>query len=408
MADFPSRDVLRRIYEVAVLNPPPGVARPRITRAALGTSGSDANAFREGAAACGDEVGGSLTGVTAGWWVDSAEGEQLDKRVTDLVGLQRKDAAAALCSVQFRLTTPMVADLPIPRETQLSTPDGILFRTTRELLFPKASVGPHSVPVRSERADSGVLAIAGTITSIKSDIPNAPADLVVTNELAATPGDDEEDDRSLKAAYKNFWRTARKGTLLAIEEGARRTKGVVSATALEYYDTLGRQSKQVLLAVADRYTAQYIQQGTVPPTYAARSQALAAEVIAGLIDIRAAGIYVGCFVAEVIQLAVQLSLTFAAGAEPFTVAETARSAVVNYVNALPPGAAFSRNDCIQALRRVPGLVVTGREIIAPSGDVVAKVLQKLGTALSSVTANSSAVDKPLPTLYAEDGYLVGG
>jgi hypothetical protein len=82
--------------------------------------------------------------------------------------------------------------------------------------------------------------------------------------------------------------------------------------------------------------------------------------------------------------------------------------MVNYINALPPGAAFIRSAAADALRIVPGVVVTGREIAYPPGDIVPRVLEKLGTDLRFVTANSTAVDKPLPTLYSADGYIVGG
>jgi len=78
------------------------------------------------------------------------------------------------------------------------------------------------------------------------------------------------------------------------------------------------------------------------------------------------------------------------------------------VNMLPPGKAFRRSECSAALRQVPGLVVSGNEVSYPTGDVVPRVLEKLGTSLSAVTANSSAVDKPLPTLYSSDGYILGG
>jgi hypothetical protein len=75
---------------------------------------------------------------------------------------------------------------------------------------------------------------------------------------------------------------------------------------------------------------------------------------------------------------------------------------------LSPGKAFRRSEAASALRQVPGLVVSGNEVSYPTGDVVPRVLEKLGTSLSAVTANSSAVDKPLPTLYSSDGYILGG
>lgn len=413
MPDFPTRDELRRTFLVAALNPPGGV-RPQITRSAIETPGTDMSSIREGAAACGDEVSGAATGAVASWWIDSAQAEQLDKRVLDVIGLVRHDAGVSRGTVQFRMTTALVADLLIPRGTTLSTPDGLEFETTIAATFPKATTGPLSVPVRSSRAGSTVLAAIGTITSIVSPIPNAPADLVVTNELATSPGTDEESDPSLRSAYRNYFRTATKGTLAAIEEAAKRYRdtanggGVIAATALEYYDLFGRQSKQVLLAIADQYTDQYVQTNIVPPAYMTRSQALAGEVLAFLRDVRAGGIYVGVFVCRVIPQAVELVLTFTAGADPFQVSVAARSAMVNYINALAPGVAFRRAAAAEALRVVPGLVITGQEIAFPTGDVVPRVLEKLGTDLRFVTANSTAVDKPLPTLYSSDGYITGG
>lgn len=420
MADIPSRDDLRRTFEVAALNPPGG-SPPQITRSAFETAGTDANSLREGAAACGDEVVGAIIAKTASWWIDSATGEQLDKRVLDVIGLVRKDAGVSRGSVQFYLAAPPVADFLIPgpltnggQGTLVSTPDGIQFQTTIDATFPAGSVGPLSIPVRSLRAGSTVLAAPLTITSIKSSIPGNPPGLTVTNLLATTPGTDAETDDSLRAAYKNFFRTATKGTLSALEQGALRFVdpsnggGVVAAKALEYYDTLGRQSKQVLLAIADTYTDQFVNSNTVPPSYVARSQALASEVLAFLRDVRPAGIYVGVFVCRIVPLAVRLNLTFTAGADPFQVSVAARSTLSNYVNSLNPGAAFRRAAASEALRQVPGLVVTGNEVLFPFGDVIPRVLEKFGTDLRFVTANSTAVDKPLPTLYSSDGYLVGG
>lgn len=407
MADLPTRDDLRRIFEVNVLSPPGGKP-PRITRAALETPGADACALREGAAAVGDECVGLLADYAASWWIDSAQDEQLDRRVLDTVGLVRKDAAVSLGSVQFRLTTALLTPLLISRGTIVTTSDDIQYETTLDATFPIASLGPLSVPIRSLRAGANVLAAPGAITAIVGIIPNAPADLVVNNDLAASVGDDAEKDDSLRAAYRNFLRTARRGTLQALEEAARRFPGVLEATALEYYDSLGRQSKQVLLAIADKYTAQYIVANVLPATYAARSQVLAGQVLASMRDVRAAGIYVGCFVARVIIQPVALVLTFTAGANEFDVSLRARAAVANYVNALPPGGRFSRKECANALRSVSGLYVTGDEVAFPLGDVVPKVLEKFGTDLRFVTANSTAVERPLPTLYSADAYIVGG
>lgn len=75
----------------------------------------------------------------------------------------------------------------------------------------------------------------------------------------------------------------------------------------------------------------------------------------------------------------QMALSFLATANINDTATRARAAVVNYINMLPPGQSLLRSALIEVLRGVPGLVVTGNEIVFPPGNITARALQAFRT-----------------------------
>ena len=112
-------------------------------------------------------------------------------------------------------------------------------------------------------------------------------------------------------------------------------------------------------------------------------------------DVRAAGIYVQVTVGIVRLQGITLGLRFDAGADVDLAALNARGAVVAYVNGLPPGAPLLVANIIDQLRPIPGLVVTGAEVLSPAGDVIASPLEVIRTALALVVASSLQPDRAL-------------
>lgn len=110
---------------------------------------------------------------------------------------------------------------------------------------------------------------------------------------------------------------------------------------------------------------------------------------------RAAGIYVQVTVGIVRLQGITLGLRFDAGADVDLAALNARGAVVAYVNGLPPGAPLLVANIIDQLRPIPGLVVTGAEVLSPAGDVIASPLEVIRTALALVVASSLQPDRAL-------------
>ena len=381
MSDLPTQNDLFRIGRDEVL------ARSNaLTKAVIERQGTDANALVAAGSAIGDEAIGQLAKIQAGLFQDSAKGKNLDRLLIDRYGLYRKPAAPAFGEVEFSTTAPNPIAFSIARDTRVQTGDGNQFVALVTTPFPALAVGPISVPVRSVLAGATQQAKIGTITTLIDKPTNAPADLVLTNPLATFGADDEERDEDYRLRAQEFYVTARRGTLRAIQAGALAFPGVRRALALEYTDALGRPAKGVSLIVSDAFTAQLVGVTPTPASYEAQSAVVAAQIAASLEDVRAAGILVTVIVAEVVMQGVSLGLSFVAGVDTDTVSLQARGTVAAYINGLIPGASFVPATAINKLRSVPGLVVTGNEILSPTGTVIAQPLQVLRSSLSLVVA----------------------
>lgn len=368
----------------------------------------DANILVAAMAAIGDAVMGQLAKVEAGIFLGSAKRADLERVVFDRYGLVKKPAAASLGTVQFSTTTPVGTTFTIPVGVLLQTADGTQFVTSESVIFPVASTGPISCGVRSVLAGANQNVKASTITSITSVITSQPSDLRVTNPFATAGGDDAEDDDSLRERARRFFGTVRLGTLDAIEEAALAVPGVRKATAIEVIDALGRPARLVQLVIADSFTEQFIDYTFIPARYQTQSQLLTASVTNALADVRPAGIFVDVKVGNVVLQAIQLALSFNAGADTVTAALQARATIVNYVNALPPGTPFVFQDALNVLSTVPGLATSGNNIISPSGDVAAKPLQIIRTSLGLVSAVSSQTNQPVITGQNPDAFTLAG
>jgi len=400
MPNFPTFSDLFRIARDEIL-----IRNARISRDAVEREGMDANLLVAAAGAMADEVVGQLVQLVAASFLDSAVGADLDRLVFDRYGLTRKPAAVSRGSAPFTTTVGSPTTFTIPTGTILQTATGVQFQTVESTIYSAGSVGPLVVAVRSVLAGLSQNMPAGTVTAIVSTIPSAPSDLVVTNPYAMAGGDNAETDDSLRDRASRFFVTARRGTKLALEAAALGVPGVRKASAFEVLDAYGRPASLVQLVVSDAYTEQYADYTTVPPRYAVQSQFLTSEVQDALVNVRVFGIFVQVYVATVVLQPVQLSLAFNAGADVNTAALQARAAMVNYINALAPGASLSVAALGNVLSTITGLAYTGQEIISPQGDVIANPLQAIRTSLSLVSALSAQTDQPIATGINPDSYV---
>jgi uncharacterized phage protein gp47/JayE len=285
---------------------------------------------------------------------------------------------------------PAPAGFSIPTGTRFSTPDGVQFVSEAPASFIALSTGPVYVTVRSVLAGLNQQIPAGTEISIISSIPGAPTDLVAACPLATAGADDIESDESLRNRARNFFTTARRGTIDSLIVGAVSVPGVRTAAAFETVDSLGRPVGSAEVIVADAYTDALVVQGSNPPTYQAQSQVLALNVATVLEDFRSAGVYVAVRVGQTVLQAFQLGLTFtpASGLDPDLVALEARAAIVQHVNSLSAGTLILITTLVAILDTVPGLVATQNSIISPTVNIAPGPLQIVRTSLSICVANA--------------------
>lgn len=390
MPDFPPFSEYFRVARDEVLG-----KNSKLTVEVLDRPGTDANVLVAASAAVADEVTGQLARVAASLFLDSAQKRALDRLVFDRYNILRKPATPSFGTVAFSTAVANPAAFSIPVNTRLQTTDGKTFLVITSGVFPGGSTGPVLVSVRSADAGLSQQAAVGTITNILDMPPGAPGDLVVTNTLATAGADDEEKDDQLRERARRFFVTARRGTLAAIQTAAESVSGVRRATAFEVLDEFGRPAKSVNLVIADAFTESLIATTPTPAAYQTQSQTLATQVFIALDEWRAAGVFVDVQVGSVTLLGVQLGLTFQAGVNADVVALRARAQVVSYINELAPGQRFVPADAVERLRRVPGLIVTGGEVLSPAGVVVPQQLEILRTTLGLVIAVSLQPDRSL-------------
>lgn len=393
--DFPSFEDLQRIARDEALS-----RNEHLTLEVADREGTEVNVLLAAGAAVGDEAVGQLTRVEAALFLDSAEERVLDRLVFDRYNITRNPASQALGTVKLSTTAPAPGTFAVPRGTRFSTSDGREFIAWAEASFSAGSTGPVYVQVRSVLSGRDQQAAIGTITSLLSQLAGSPADLVVTNDVATAGANDEESDASLRDRARRFFVTARRATVGAIEAAALLVPGVLTATAFEVLDALGRPARTLQLAVSDRFTDALVAQGIDPPTYNAQSQVLADSVFAALAEWRAAGIYVRVYVAQVVLQPITLGLRFLAGVDVDLVAYRARARVVSAVNELAPGEALDPADLVRVLAGVQGLDTDadnggGSEVLSPAGIVEAAPLQVLRTTIAFVVPTSVQPDRVL-------------
>jgi len=373
MADLPSRTDLFEIAaaEIAARSS----ARPvnqRISANEVFTHGSDINVVTASASAMGDEILRQLCLKISALYLDTAEGDDLDRLVADRwsPSIVRKEATPAVVTLQFYRTSGALPAFTYPADSKLRTTTGVEFSTTLSASIGAGSNGP--VTVTATCVDTGQ---AGNVAeNTVTEFTTAPSDpaVQVTNPDPAAGGDDPETDARLRQRARNFYNAVRRGTVAAIEFGALTVAGVRLASVTEEVDSNGDETGRVILAIADSNG-----QGNA---------ALATAVRGAEVEYRAAGVIVDVIAAVPTYQAIELLLRFRTGFDSAVVFASVQQAVVAAVNALAPGATLPVSLITAAIRRIPGVIVLDDAVSIPVGDVVPAQNQVLRTTLALITA----------------------
>lgn len=368
MADFPSRLDLYAVGRDYLLQ-----RARKIDPRQVDISGSDANVFVGSTSVMAFEVLKQLMYSVNRLLLDGADGEDLDRYAWDRYQLPRKGASPALGEVVITRPTSAAGLGTVPRGALLATTTNFQYVTTSP-----ASFGPTDLVSRCNvrAVIAGKAAQAGDHQIRKNTQPQLLWDqtLEYDNPLPTAGGEDREDDDTFRSRVRDFWNTARRGILAAIEFGAKKVPGVVSAQAIEVVTQGSMPARVVLLYVAD--------------SSGVSSRALGQLVDQQLLEYRAGGIAVitGTSVPEIVD--VLLHLTFRSNVDTVSLAANVRGAIVGFVNSLPVNAPLTRSQLQSVLQRYvdSGLVVDEGTLVAPAGDVVPSAGKTIRTTLANVAA----------------------
>lgn len=352
MPDLPSRldlYALQRDYLVS--------RAVRIDRTRVDVQGSDANLFVGSQSVVNASVIRQLGYAINGLLLDGCQDEQLDRYAYDRYKLPRKGASAALGTVRlFRLSSSLGGGT-IPIGTTIRSLSGSEYVTITTGNFAPTQLDGVMIDVRATQAGKATQVGANQLRSFANQQALFDPTLQVTNDLASAGGEDKEDDDTFRNRIRDFWLSARRGTLPAIEFVAKTVPGVVSAVAIEALNGFGQPARVVNLYIAD--------------SSGVASVALGRLVDQALQDGRAGGITVIINLSLPQPVAVDLVLTFLGGVDTVTLSEAIRSAVVEFVNSLPANGPLYRIQLGAVLQRfaAQGLVMNSSSIAAPVGDL---------------------------------------
>lgn len=346
----------------------------RIDPKQVDVAGSDVNILVGSGAVVSHAVVRQLGERMNALLLDGAAGEDLDRAVLEKTFGQvpRKGASPALGTVLFSRKDALVGAGSIPAGTVVNSLENIEYVTLADAVFSAGAV-VATTDARAAQAGKAFQVGANQIRRFRNQALVFDQSIEVNNPERTAGGEDPELDEVYRERARDFFNSTRRGTLFAIEAGARSVLGVESARATEVLTPEGDPGRLVQLFVAD--------------SSGVASQALLTRVMIQLEEFRAGGIQVLGVTSQPQIVSLVLALTFVAGVDTLTLSSDIRNAVVNYVNSLGVGDPLLVNEIAAVLVRFrgDGLVLSASTVVAPVGDLVPDSGFTLRTTGSNVT-----------------------
>jgi uncharacterized phage protein gp47/JayE len=350
--DFPSRLDFHALGRDVVIQ-----KAKRIDPVQVDVEGTDVNIYVGVAAVMAFNVILQLVYSINRLLLDGCEGEDLDRYGLDRYKLSRKGASPAVGQARFWRKSTLGGGGDIPVGTKLVTLTGIEYLTTTTAIFSASSLVAYA-NIRAVQAGKSTQVGKNNVRRFQDLTSIFDQTIQLNNDSATAGGEDSEEDDVYRERIREFWTSARRGTLGAIEFGAKTVEGVYSAQAVEALTPANQPARVVNLYVAD--------------SSGVSSAALGAAVNITLDEWRAGGIAVltSSSVPQLISIA--LKLVFKGGTNTSALTENIRAAVFEYVNSLTVNAPLYRSELMSILQRfrLDGLVVNNDTVAEPTGDLV--------------------------------------
>lgn len=329
----------------------------RISAKEIDTEGSDINLLVGAASFMASAVARQNVDRLGALLLDVCEDEDLDRLVFDRYQELRKGASPAVVPLQITRPSALVGAGSVPIGTVVLTRSGIEYITTTTATFTVSSLFA-ACDARASQAGKEYQVGANQIIRFARPELLFDASLQVNNTEASAGGEPAETNDVFRDRARGFFNAARRGTLTAIENGARSVAGVESAEAFEILDETGIAIKFVQLFIAD--------------SSGMANSSLALKVQQALEEYRAGGIYVAIYTSRPVLANIVFRFRFRAGVNTALISDQARSATVAYINSLGVNQPLFRADLGAVLSRFKGdgLLVDNGTIVEPVGDLI--------------------------------------
>lgn len=222
-----------------------GKAEAILKRPGLGIRVGDiAEMLLAGAAAMADRLIGWFAERVAATFLDGATGDDLTQLAADHWAIQRREATKAVGTVTFTRASADATIQSFPIGTTVATArdsqgNDIQFVTTQAASWASSTNGDRTVNTEAVVAGvSGNLSAANLITRIIST-PPAGGTYTITASTQPAGGSEEETDEELRDRVRLYPSTLRRGTLGALEYGAKSVSSIAVAKASAVQDATG-------------------------------------------------------------------------------------------------------------------------------------------------------------------------
>ncbi len=323
-----------------------------------------------GIAAVGDRIVGYAASGIKATFVDGAIGVDLTTLASDHWNLDRVTAVKATGQVTiarptFAAGAGSVAIGSVVATVKDSLGIDVRYLTTAVANFGAADVGPYTVAIQAETAGSAGNVAAATITRMIT--AQWDTTLTITNAALTAGGSPAEEDDALKERIRAFSTTLRRGTLAALEFGAKQVPAVKQSTASEDVTT-----GIVVVYVTDGDGNSNAQ--------------MVSDVVDELDNWRAAGAYVDVTGGSLYELnPISITLVVRTGVDTAAIAADVKTAIVARVGKLKIGETCSRSIIQQAALNVDPDNITGCTVILPAADIAPSSSQVIRTDTTFIT-----------------------
>lgn len=341
----------------------------RINPKVVDVEGSDLNILLNAMALMVEEQNSNYINCLRGLFVETAEGAALDRVASDRYQLTRLPAAPATVTLTLSRPTSGFGSVTVQTGTRVQTADGTQFATDTDVVFGALELSKTVTASALVAGPEGNVP-ASTITQFVD--PPADTTITVSNPSSGTPGlsdyvpggaaggVDTESDTEYRSRVLAFFPTIRRGTLGAIEFGARQVPGVAVAKAIEIVNTLVGGETIPAAAI----------QVIVADKAGSFSSPMLQSVRDTLLQYRAAGIPVTVTGGVVVNQFVTWDLAYQAGVNQQRAQDEVRAVTSAAAQFLKPGDTLYTATLIAAAKTVPGVIVSANSLVLPVGDTV--------------------------------------